>query len=267
MLTEEGLPDYIKEIVNQFYDKKRDRTFEVFPSQFLFDNDLYYIILFHPSMENLVIRDDGAVLPVEKIKKVAVIITAYNTSFINLKEIGGKWVRSNNKKEMKRLSQVLKGMTKIAQSAPPEIKRSINSFQRLPGQILELREQLENCVREGIEWVSKTNDKEITTEDDYKAVRKFNEEMVRCAYRENEIQLKTEQDRKVVLRYLAKKPKKWPLYAYLKFHDMKMLSSKHKEKVKDMEDLKNTIFRDQDLPIEERPGAESIISGLRNPKN
>lgn len=265
MLTEDQLPKHIKKAVNDFKSDE-DFDFEVFPSKFLIDGDNYYAFNFRPSNEKLIVRDDGAVLPLEKIKKVALIMTAYNTSMIHFSDIGVKWVKQYDKKGLDKLCKRLMSIKKyIEKSSSDEILNSFDSFIDTIKKMIEYQVLIEESVHKGFQQGIKTNNQEVVTEEDYKRMRKYNLDMVRNAYLQNEIQLNTERDRRIVLQFLAKKPKYWPIYLYAKFHDIRMLSAKDTEKVQTMNELKNMIFN-EDVPLEEQPNAEEMLSKFRNPR-
>ncbi len=94
--------------------------------------------------------------------------------------------------------------------------------------------------------------------------------MVRSAYRQSEIQLRTEKNRNVVLGYLASNIswfnlKDWLYYGYIKFHNSRMLSeSNFPKEAQEIKELSDKIF--YEVSLEEHEEASEILEQYRNPK-
>jgi hypothetical protein len=265
VITENTLPKNIESKVKKYFNPEKDFDYQVFPSKIFVDDKLYYSFIFRPSLETLLIQEDGVIPPKNEVKKVALFVSALNTSLHNISTIGFKWAKASDKKGLRKLSMVIKKIkSELENKASADIIRAIESFQYVIEMTLKHQEIIEKSVENGLRLAATTNDREIVTEDDYKKMRKYNLDMVRSAYLQNEIQLETESDRRIVLKYLLRKPKYWPLYLYIMYHDMKMLSSRYPNKVREMQSIKNMIF-EEDVPLEKQPNAEDVIRLLRNP--
>jgi hypothetical protein len=263
MLTKEKLPKHIKEQLKNF-SREQDTDYEVFPSKIRINNQLYYQFVFIPSEQTLVLRDDGSVPTKGEAKDIALLASAYNTSFNHFIGIGFKWIKGHDRKGLEKLHVMLQSAVKnLEHQAPSQVKDALREFASLPAAIMEYQRKLEEAVEKGIDQADQTNDRELVTEEDYKIIREYNRQMVICAFEQNEIQLKTEKQRKIVLNYLAKKPRYWPLYLYLKWHDLKMLS-KSKTNHFERDEVKQLISK-EDRPLEENELAPEKIKKMRNP--
>lgn len=268
MITEKSLPSHIKEVVLKY--KLTDEDYEVFPSMIVVDGKRYYAIVYS-SAGKLIIDEDGKVSPLNEVIKPALIVPAVLAVADSLKRFGVKWKSSYSISGLRRLNLVLEYfIKKFRKNAPEDVQQAMDAFHEIPNFLLEYQRIIVRCVDKAIDFLSKTNDREILTEEDYYRVRKYKNDMVRSAYRQNEIQLKTEKDRRIVLDYLASNIpwfhlKDWIYYGYLKFHASRMLSeSKFPEEAKETKKLADLIFNE--VPLEEDEEAPEILKEYRNPK-
>ncbi|RIW29018.1 hypothetical protein D3H55_20055 [Bacillus salacetis] len=122
-------------------------------------------------------------------------------------------------------------------------------------------------VEEGVDLVEEANTSELVTEDVQKKVRACVVEMVRAAVRKNEVQLRTERDRKDLIAYLNKEMFKRPSllwsYLWLKRQDPHILNS-DSETAKDMPELIDMVK--EDTPVDELENKEELYKLLLNPK-
>lgn len=269
MITEESLPSHIKKVVFQY--KRPEEQYEVFPSLIDVDGKRYYAIVYPPSYGRLIISEQGEVLPLKEVIKPALIAPAAEAAVSSLINFGSKWRKSYSLSSFRRLKLVLNYFIhKFRNKAPRNVQQAMNAFHEIPDILLELQETIAKCVDKGINLASKTNDREIFTEEDYYRLRKYKNDMVRSAYRQSEIQLRTEKNRNVVLGYLASNIswfnlKDWLYYGYIKFHNSRMLSeSNFPKEAQEIKELSDKIF--YEVPLEEHEEASEILEQYRNPK-
>lgn len=269
MITETSLPPQIKKIVFQY--KRPGESYEVFPSMIVVDEKRYFAIVYPPSYGRLIVGEKGEVLPLKEVIKPALIAPAAEAAASSLINFGLKWRKSYSISSFRRLESILQYfIQKFQTHAPVDVQQAMDVFQKIPDTLLQHQRVIVQCVDEGLNLASETNDREIMTEEDYYRLRKYKNDMVRSAYRQSEIQLRTEKDRKIVLEYLASKIsrinlKDWLYYGYLKFHDSRMLSESHFPKeAQETKELADIIFKE--VPLEEHEEAPDILEQYRNPK-
>jgi len=268
MITEENLPSHIKEVVFQY--KQPGEKFEVFPSLIVVDGKRYYAIVYSSS-KKLIICESGEVLPLNKVIKPALIVPAVLAVANSIKNFGVKWKNSYSVKSLRRLERILGYFKqKYRKKAPIDVQQAIEAFYEIPNTLLEHQRIIAKCVDEAINIIDDSSNREIFTEEDYYRLRKCKNDMVRSAYWQNEIQLRTEKDRTIVLDYLVSNIflfnlMDWLRYGYIKFHDIRMLSeSKFPEEARETKELADLIFKE--VPLEEDEEAPEILKEYRNPK-
>ncbi|MET3730242.1 hypothetical protein ABID52_003883 [Fictibacillus halophilus] len=266
MITSEKLPTEILDKIAK-YKKHKEKT-HVFPSVISINNINYYYIKYAPSREQLIIREDGTILPVSKIKSVFQYALVYNTSFENITNFGLKWVESGTLKRYEKLCNILEDLYNvIKEQAPSNILDSLKRFRECSEIIIQEQHNINKSVGQGFDLANKTNNLEIVTIQDCKEMRKFNESMVRAAFRQNEIQLETEDERKVIYKYVSRNKfsygfKLLPILIQLAPYHKNMRTSATIGS-EEMEDIKRLISKD--LNIEENPEALAAVKLLRNP--
>lgn len=203
MITVDKLPKEIQEVADQH--KIKREKYDVFPSKFYIDDDYYYCFLYKSNNEQLIIRDDGKVLPYKEIEKVAMTATAYNGAIMTVSGNGIHWVNVSTKKIytdfVDRLIQVKNSVYNLS----PETIRAIDNIVQAARTIVEEQEKIEEYAGEAIRLIRRTNETEVTTERDYYQLRKYVQKIGWCGLRQNEVQLDTELDREKVLKELQSK--------------------------------------------------------------
>ena len=119
MIEPHNLSPHIKDVIIRY--QNDGENFDVFPAKILISGQLYYYITYSAG-EQLVIRDDGAVLPVDQIKRVAMIANAYYTSVVSTVKYGGRWiVFSIIKDKFQKLQRTLEELYKLIKNQAPTI--------------------------------------------------------------------------------------------------------------------------------------------------
>ena len=271
MIRPHNLSPHIRDVAIRY--QKAGEKFDVFPSKFLISGQLYYYIAYSPAKEQLVICDDGTVLPLEQIKRVAMIANGYNAAIESITKFGGPWLQSSEslKNKFKKLQRILEELHKlIKDQAPQEVLSALDAYMRIPPVMIENQEKIDECVRKGAELGMMTNEREVATEEDYHKMRSYQVGLAHGAYFQNDIQLKTADDRQVVMDYLSSHKslrnwKIWFIYLLLKPYEYDLISEKNYPKeAKEMKELAELF---EDVPLEENPVAIKHLDYLRNPRS
>ncbi|MBH0171681.1 hypothetical protein [Fictibacillus sp. 18YEL24] len=266
MLTVEKLPTHIKEVAENH--QKRDIRYHVFPSMFLIEDEKYYLFMYEPTKEQLIIREDGKVLTKEHIKKPFLYALAYNSSIENISNIGGEWVEARTIQRYKKLNSILNSIENIIKgNAPAHISKSLIKLKDASRIIIQEQENINRCVEDGLALTINTNDSELVTMDEYFRMRKYVLGMVRAAYKQNEIQLETEEERSEIFKYLSQNKLSFGLRLlplYFQFAPYKKLMRTSDSYGSDkMENIKKLIAKDVD--IEKDIEALNLLKLTRNP--
>src|SRR5690606_9549249 len=112
MIRPHNLDAKIREVVER--DTKEEEEWDVSAAKVRIDGAHYYHFAFEPSADQLVVREDGAVLPVSQIRKVALIANGFNTSIEALANCGESWASKPIVSIYKRYIRVLKRIKKYA---------------------------------------------------------------------------------------------------------------------------------------------------------
>ncbi|MBN3553067.1 hypothetical protein JYA63_02190 [Fictibacillus nanhaiensis] len=268
MITIKSLPDHILNIAKGF--QENNKQIHVFPSLLDIEGDRYFYFRFSPKRGQLIVREDGAVLPINQVKKAFVYGLVYNTSFENITKFGLKWVESGTLQRYQKLCRILTKLSStIHQQAPQEVINSLTNFKECADEIIKEQKNIEFVVGKSFELASKTNDLELVTMDDCIQMRIYNESMVRSAFRQNEVQLETEEDRARVFKYIWTKKfsynlKLLPIFVQLFPYKNHMRTSQTIGS-DEMESIK--IMISKDLIIEQSEDALAALNTLRNPSN
>lgn len=121
-------------------------------------------------------------------------------------------------------------------------------------------------VKEAKAIWDRTNHAELATEQDQIEMRKHIVDMTRAAYRQNEIQLRTEKERGMIWDYVSSN--KWSvgvgLYLTFRTYEKKMMKNSPLNR-REAEELGNMVLSD-DLPLEQHEHAQEVLQRLRNPR-
>lgn len=268
MIRPHNLDPKIRKVVERY--TKEEEKWDVFPAKFFVDGAHYYYFAFDPAAEQMIIRDDGAVLPVSQIRKVALIANGYNTSIEALANYGERWAAKPIVSIYRGYIRALKRIKRYAVNMPSELKKELDQMISLSKEVIDHQINIRKAVNAGGKLTVKTRKREIVTIEDFKKMRSYQLEVGRSAFRQNEIELETSEARERLINYLESEVswrKWWLLFAYreLKYHDQRMYSKKRDpEEVKIMEELRKEIYND--YPIEQHPEADKYLACLRNPK-
>ena len=136
------------------------KKFDVFPAKILKSGQLYYYITYSVG-EQLVIRDDGVVLPVDEIKRVAMIANAYYTSVVSTMKYGGRWIQSSAsiKDKFQKLQRTLEELYKLIKNqAPTIVLIALESYMEVPMVMIENQAKIEENINKCEELATATND-------------------------------------------------------------------------------------------------------------
>jgi hypothetical protein len=266
MITIKNLPLLIKEVAQKY--QRNDKRLHVFPSIFLIESNKYYLFMYEPSRDEIMISEDGNVHSKTEVKKSFLYAFGYNSSIENISNIGGSWVKSGTIQRYNKLNRILTKLESIiAGEAPDEVLKSLEVFKEASRTIIKEQENISHCVEKGLVLTVETNDREIVTIEDYKQMRRYNDSMVRSAYKQSQIQLDTEEDRKKVFDYVSNNKfsfgfKLVPIAIQLAPYKKYMRTSKTYGS-DEMVDIKIMISKDYN--IEEDTEALAAVETLRNP--
>ena len=268
MIRMHNLPESIKDSLKRYY--KKNETPDVFPSKFKIENEMYYYFAFAPAAEQLIIKEDGTVPPFHQVQREALIFNSYNVSIETIINIGNKWVKSNKEENYQKLKIVLKEIKEKLGPLPSELDSAYEAYFMTAEKILEFQTIINESVKRAKEIWDRTNLEELATEQDQINMRKCIVDMTRAAYRQNEIQLKTEREREQIWKYVS--AKRWPfsfvgwnLYIKLMSYQKNMMKNTPYD-VKEANEIGKMVLND-DLPLEQHENAKGVLRNLRNPKS
>ena len=266
MIRMHNLPEPIKAILKSYY--KENETPDVFPSKFHVNNEVYYYFTFAPAAEQLIIRENGVVPPFHQVQREALIFNSYNVSIETIINIGEKWVKSGKRENYQKLIGILMEIEEKLH-LPSDLAGAYNSYKITAEKVLEYQVIINQSVQKAKEIWDRTNSEELATEHDQVEMRKCIVEMTRAAYKQNEIQLKTEKEREIIWSFVSSK--RWPLnsagwgiYFKLKPFQNNMMKNTPAN-LKQADELGKMVLGD-DLPLEQHENAKSVWNKLRNPK-
>ncbi|WP_137744503.1 hypothetical protein [Robertmurraya siralis] len=261
MLNMGNIPEHIRTSLKNFY--KQNEKPDVFPSKFQVNGEYYYYFTFAPAKEQLIMKEDGTVPYFHEIKREALIFNNYNISIESLIAVGGKWVKSDKRKNYEQLLNILKDLKK---KLPTDLNSSYNSYVMTAERILEEQSNIEMTVQKATEIWDRTNHEELATEQDQIDMRQCIVDLSRAAYRQNEIQLRTEKEREIIWNYVSSN--KWSiglgLYLNLKKYQKNMMKNTP-ENIREAEETGKMVLG-EDLPLEKHENAEQVWKQLRNPR-
>jgi len=218
----------------------------------------------------LIIGESGEVPSIDEAKKPFLYGNGINTSVHALSTIGEKWRKSGMGRNYTGLKRLLSKLEKVIENGPEDVKQAFISFQKVPDVIIKHQKVIEKSVNEARQLTIDTRNREIVTVDDYKKMRGYQEDMVRSAYWQNDVQFKTAADREKVMDYLSSIKsitnwKAWWYYFQLKpYQKMMYTKEKNPKEYEEMQELSEEIF--EDVPIEENPEVLDLIKNLRSPR-
>jgi hypothetical protein len=261
MIRMDNIPEHIRATLKMYY-KEKEKP-DVFPSKFQINGEHYYYFTFAPAAEQLIMKENGQVPFFHEVKREALIFNSYNISIETIIDVGSKWVKSNKRSNFEKLLTILRNLER---KLPPELTTAYHSYVMTAESILEDQSIIEKSVQRATEIWDRTNSEELATEQDQIEMRKCIVDMGRAAYRQNEIQLRTEKDREIIWDYVSSN--RWSvglgLFYKLKTFQKNMMKNTQ-ENIKEAEEAGKMALRD-DLPLEQHDNAEKVWKQLRNPR-
>lgn len=261
MIRMHNIPEHIRTSLFQYY--KESEKVDVFPSKFFIDGERYYYFTCAVNREQLIMKEDGTVPYFQQVKKAALICHSYNASIESIIHIGNKWVNSDKKERYAKLKAVL---ATLKEKLPRELEHAYNAYIDAANIIIENQEIIERSVKMAKEIWDRTNLEELATEQDQVEMRKCIVDMTRAAYRQNEIQLKTEKERELIWNYVSSN--KWSLglglYFSLRTYQKKMMKNTPAN-IREVEETGKMVLG-EDLPLEQHENAQAVLGRLRNPR-
>ncbi|WP_066300883.1 hypothetical protein [Bacillus sp. FJAT-29937] len=267
MIRMNNLPEHIKNSLKPFY--KQNETPDVFPSMFKIDDEIFYYFTFAPIAEQLIMKEDGTVPSFHQVQKEALIFNSYNVSIETVANIGKKWAESGKKEKYQKLIEVLNEIKEKLGPFSPELENAFQAYYMTAKEIIEFQTIINESVKRATAIWDRTNLDELATHQDQIDMRNCIVDMTRAAYRQNEIQLKTEYEREQIWGFVSSK--RWAkgitgmgLYLKLKPYQKDMMKNTS-ENVNQANELGKMVLND-DLPLEQHENAKGVLTSLRNPK-
>lgn len=261
MIRMHNIPENIQASLKKYY--KESEKPDVFPSKFHINGEYYYYFTFAPAAEQLIMKDNGVVPFFHEVEREALIFNSYNISIETIIDVGSKWVKSKKRSNYEKLLRILHDLKR---KLPPELSTAYHSYLMTAESILEDQSLIEKSVQRATEIWDRTNSEELATEQDQIEMRKCIVDMGRAAYRQNEIQLRTEKDREIIWNYVSSN--RWSvglgLFYKLKAYQKNMMKNSQ-ENIREAEEIGKMALRD-DLPLEKHDNAERVWKQLRNPR-
>lgn len=266
MIRMHNLPDNIKRSLKPYY--KDNENPEVFPSKFNIDGEIYYFFNFAPATEQLIMKENGIVPPHQEVQKIDLIATSYNHSIDTIVNIGSKWAKSKKEKNYQKLVTILHELKNRLEPIPSNIQNDLESYKLAAENIIKQQEIINHSVENGRKLWQSTNNSELVTEENQKEMRTYIVQMCRAAYRQNEIQLNTEDERNSVWGFVSSKRwplniKAWNIYRKLLPYQKNMMKNTMFN-TKEAEEIGKLV--EEDLPLEKGKNAQDILDHLRNPR-
>lgn len=261
MIRMHNIPEHIRTSLKDYY--LENEKVDVFPAKFLIDGERYYYFTCAINPQQLVMKDDGSVPFFQQVKKAALICHSYNASIEAIIHIGNKWVKSGKKGKYEKLKGVL---SLLKGKLPPQLADAYQTYVMTADTILENQAIIDYSVKKATEIWDRTNLEELVHEQDQIEMRKYIVDMTRAAYRQNEIQLRTESDRELIWNYVSSKKFSVGLGLYLNLRPyQKNMMKNTPENIKEADELGRMVLGD-DLPLEQHENAQDVWGRLRNPR-
>ncbi|PWW17613.1 hypothetical protein DFO73_12415 [Cytobacillus oceanisediminis] len=267
MIRMHNIPESIKESLKPYY--KENETPDVFPAKFNIGGKLYYYFTFAPAEEQLIMENDGTVPRVDEVKNTAVITSSYNGCIETFVNIGSKWVKANRIENYEKLKDILRDIESKLGPFPQDVDSAYRVFEPVPDKIIDNQKVIDESVKKADQLWQRGRESLLVTEEDEKEMHGYLVEMIRAQVRLNDIQLQTENERKIIYDYVSSKKGLLNFTALnlarkLKPYKKHMFSS-NSEDAKGWSELRHSVFND-DLEAERQKNAEILSRKLRNPR-
>lgn len=199
---------------------------------------------------------------------------AYNTSMDNIYEHRG-WLSTNSISLFNRVNSLLTALLQNIPGGaiPPDVQQASDHFKTVPKEFIDNQRIINEAITNAAKLADQTNTSGVVTHEDYKKMRGYIVSLTRAAYRQNEIQINTTDDRKKVIHYLDSNIKfsfsnikRWQKLQQLKRLDAGMLSKENRNEVRDLENMRNDLFQyDFVSPEKYKRSLELFYAKTRNP--
>lgn len=267
MIRMHNLTENIKDALKPYYNENEKP--DVFPAKFLFKGELYYYFTFAPAAEQLILRNDGSAPFFEEIKEEALLANNFNVCIEKFVHIGAKWATANRLGNYENYKNILGQIERKLGPLPEDVQKAYDVVKHVPDIIIENQHQIVDAVKKADDLWKVASDKELVTDLDEEKMESYLVEMIQAQVRQNDIQIKTENERKLISEFVSSKKKRFNLNACilsirLKPFDKNMFSSSH-EHAGEWDE-----FRDMALysnrKAEEVKDHYLVFDKLRNPK-
>jgi hypothetical protein len=267
MIRMHNIPDSIKESLKPYY-KEREKP-DVFPARFNIGGKLYYYFAFAPAEEQLVMENDGTVPLFEEVKNIAVITNSFNVCIETFETIGTKWLKANRIENYVKLKEILLQIESKLGPFPQDVEKAYRVFEEVPDKIIEYQKVIEESVKKADQLWERGKESQLVTEEDEKEMHGYLVDMIRAQVHQNDIQLQTENERKIIYDYVSSKKGLFNFTALnlakkLKPYEKHMFTS-NSEGAKGWSELRHSVFND-DLEAERQKNAVLVYRKLRNPR-
>ncbi|MCS1350897.1 hypothetical protein NXZ84_04850 [Mechercharimyces sp. CAU 1602] len=204
------LPDAVKRSMKE-YQKEGEWTDHFFCKVRTNEGDYYEII--YRGVQNsrgfvkLIIRADGSIPHIDEIcqdnfEDVVWIANCTDGSSLFISRTGRKW----SKYTVTPYTRIIKLLSRIQGDCWDEMSEDIKEAWQAYYQVAEVyiyeQKVIRECYRNGTKIRKRLFQTHITTLEDCRILERNRKKMVRSAYYQNHVQLKTYEDRKKLLRYL-----------------------------------------------------------------
>lgn len=260
-----NLPENILQALKPYY--QPNEVPDVFPSIFLIKNEKYYFFTFAPAAEQLIMKENGSVPAFEEIKQIALIASNYNHSIESIANIGSKWVKAGRTENYEKLIRLLEEIEEKLGPLPDGVRTDVMQLKEAAGKILFHQKEIEEAVQKGAALWDRTNAQALVTEEDQQTMRGYMNELGTAQFKQNEIQIETQEQRERIDQFLSSRKSIFHLKAmslYNGFKPYKKFMMNSNESI-EMENVRQ-MMENANGPLEQGEGAADFLAHLRNPK-
>ncbi|TFJ91286.1 hypothetical protein [Lentibacillus salicampi] len=265
MVTKNDLPQKAIDAAERYKD---NNSYQLCPAVIEYGHLPYYCFIYKGTANLLVLKEDGSV-PFfnEHVKQVALIVKNWDASGNTLRHIGIRWADDASMKKMKMLKELLEKIdNELVKKNKLDISQQIQTFIQVPDEIIRNQKTIEQSVDKGIDLFDGGFERGRITEVDQQRLRRCIVDMARAAHQQNDIQFKTSEQRKNIIKQLSSLQ-----FSSLKlFFSIRKLRSYNKKLFNkyDPAEMKETSeMIKEDEPLEEKPEGKEVIQKTLNPRN
>ncbi|QKG83172.1 hypothetical protein GXN76_00975 [Kroppenstedtia pulmonis] len=240
-------PLSILEIVKKNQAHSRDH-YSILPITLEYENNLYYYIHYKVSDRYLVVRRDSQVPPLKEVEPVIFMAASFVSYSNAFHRYGDEWIKAKTIPIYERIQKLLDILDKGLYSRLTEEQRGwLYEFREAAQRIIDWQREIEDVVATGKKHMDKITD-QIATVQDRERLDQLQRQLIKCGYEQNQIQLKTDQNRQRLITSIWRKIplfhfRLWLTYFELKKKNQKMLdwSKMDPEEIQDTEIVKKRI--------------------------